>query len=315
MVPSLRALLDGILDYAGLFPPARLPLEEAVRNYLRYRREPESWMLARFVCPAVQLLELGALLKEIGQGEAPVPLAVLGRGGATFPEFRESVHEDLKAIQDFRRRFGGQATVEVLELRWPQKPRSERPDVLALVERQNSAAFEQAAGQLVTFSEFPAGGWHERNGIMFASLWRDPGLTGFKFRCGSVQPEAFPPVERLAAVIVGCSEDELPLKFTAGLHHPIRRFDPGLRVTMHGFINVFGAAVLAHTRDLYEEQIQPILKDEDAHDFVFDDAGFRWKDYRVSTEEITAARRWVVSFGSCSFEEPVHDLRALGWLI
>jgi hypothetical protein len=314
MVASLRALLDGVIDYAGLFPPARLPLEQAVRNYLRYRRGPESWMLARFVCPSTRLVELGVLLNEIGRGEAPVPLSVLGRGGDTFREFEEGVGEDLIAIQDFRRQFGGQAAVEVLELRWPEKSPSVRPDALAVGERRLDAIIEQAVGRLDTFSEFPAPGWPDRHGIMFASLWQDRGSAGFKFRCGGVQPEVFPSAERVASVIVGCSESEVPLKFTAGLHHPLRRFDPVLRVTMHGFINVFGAAVLAHTRELYEEQVQPILEDEDAGDFVFDEAGFRWKDYRVTTQEIVAARRWVVSFGSCSFDEPRDDLRALGWL-
>src|SRR5436305_3553099 len=51
MLPSVRAFLAGIIDYAGLFPPAQLPLDEAIRRYARYRTEPESWMMGRFVCP------------------------------------------------------------------------------------------------------------------------------------------------------------------------------------------------------------------------------------------------------------------------
>ncbi len=106
----------------------------------------------------------------------------------------------------------------------------------------------------------------------------------------------------------------MPLKFTAGLHHPVRRLDPGLGVTMHGFVNVFAAGVLAHARRLGEEQLRVILEDEDAGDFVFDEAGLCWRDHRAGTAEIVAARRRVVSFGSCSFDEPHDDLRALGWL-
>src|SRR5438445_13553439 len=55
---SLRALLEGVIDYAGLFPPAKLPMEQAIRNYARYRREQEGWMLGRFLCPASRLAEL-----------------------------------------------------------------------------------------------------------------------------------------------------------------------------------------------------------------------------------------------------------------
>ena len=58
MLPSVRAFLSGIIDYAGLFPPARLPLDEAIWNYARYRTEQESWMLGRFVIPAASLGEL-----------------------------------------------------------------------------------------------------------------------------------------------------------------------------------------------------------------------------------------------------------------
>ena len=49
---SLHALLEGLIDYAGLFPPAELDMERAVRKYIGFRTEAESWMLARFVLPA-----------------------------------------------------------------------------------------------------------------------------------------------------------------------------------------------------------------------------------------------------------------------
>lgn len=314
MVASLRALLDGIIDYAGLFPPARLPLEEAVRNYLRYRRGPERWMLARFVCPSTRLAELGALLQEIGQGEAPIPLAVLGRGSDTLREFAEGWAEDLKAVMAFRQQFGGRAAVDVLELRWPAGGGIEdlRPSIW-----KEHAGLAQAAGPLAMFCEIPfTGEWSNWQYLLLAVMRQGPEREriGLKFRCGGVQPEAFPSPGDVASTIAACRVAGVPLKFTAGLHHPIRRFDPALRVRMHGFVNVFGAAVLAHARGFTEEQLLPVLEDEDAGDFVFDEAGFRWKDYRASTQEIVAARWRVVSFGSCSFEEPRDDLRALGWL-
>jgi hypothetical protein len=316
MVAGLRALLDGIIDYAGLFPPARLPLEQAVRNYLRYRRDPESWMLARFVCPATRLAELSALLNEIGQGEAPVPLAVLGRGGDTPRELGEGLVEDLKAILALRQRFSGRATVEAFELRGLEKlGLPARPEAISGLDDSLS----QAVGPLTTFWEIPftAEHWATRQAVLLGMGRRLPerDRVGLKFRCGGVHPESFPTPGDVASVITACRDAGVPLKFTAGLHQPIRHFDHTLRVRMHGFVNVFGAAVLAHARGVTEEQLRPILEDEDAGDFVFDEAGFRWKDYRAGTEEIVAARRRVVSFGSCSFDEPRDDLRALGWLI
>jgi hypothetical protein len=138
--------------------------------------------------------------------------------------------------------------------------------------------------------------------------------SGFKLRCGGVNAAAFPSCEQVAFVIAACRDAKVPLKFTAGLHHPVRHFNAGVQTHMHGFLNVFVAGVLAHARGLSEEQLRPILGEEDAKEFAFDDAGLRWKDWQATTDEIAAARRIVTSFGSCRFDEPRNDLRALGWL-
>jgi hypothetical protein len=83
---------------------------------------------------------------------------------------------------------------------------------------------------------------------------------------------------------------------------------------MHGFLNVFGAGVLAYARGLNAEQLLPIVQEEDPAAFRFDDTGFQWRDVRASIEEIVTARQRVIAFGSCSFEEPRDDLHALGLL-
>src|SRR6266851_4124196 len=54
---ALRALLSGLIDYAGMFPPAKLSLEEAARNFIRYMSGRHVWMLGKFVLPAAQLTE------------------------------------------------------------------------------------------------------------------------------------------------------------------------------------------------------------------------------------------------------------------
>jgi hypothetical protein len=54
---ALTSLLDGLVDYAGLFPPAALPMDEAVRNYGAYRDGDSRAMLARFVLPVARLGE------------------------------------------------------------------------------------------------------------------------------------------------------------------------------------------------------------------------------------------------------------------
>lgn len=57
LAASLRVLLTHLIDYAGLYPPAGLPLAEVAENYERYQSSPYSWMLNRVVLPQSKLAE------------------------------------------------------------------------------------------------------------------------------------------------------------------------------------------------------------------------------------------------------------------
>src|SRR5262245_27234643 len=119
MSPGLRALLAGVIDYAGLFPPAKLPLDQAIRNYARYRREPESWMLGRFICPAARLAELEPFVVELFGDGPPLGVSVLGRGGKDAADFLDGLRQDLADISAFRARHSGRVTADVYEVRLP----------------------------------------------------------------------------------------------------------------------------------------------------------------------------------------------------
>ncbi len=289
MNASLRALLSGVIDYAGLFPPARLPLDEAVRNYVRYRQEPDAWMLGRFVISAARRAEL-ALPTDEPTKVSPLPLSVVAPERETFGGFRASSD-----------RF----TVDALELKGPFDPKTA------------AGAAEIVGLKTDLFWEFPlAEDWRSRVEALAAALRiysaSDPiRRVGLKLRTGGLEASG----EQVAAVLRICRDAGVPLKFTAGLNHPIRRFDPGVQTSMHGFINVFVAGVLAHARGLDEEVLREVIAEENPGHFVFDDVGLSWKDVRASTAEIGVARRdLVTSFGSCSFDEPREDLHALDWL-
>ena len=60
----VRRLLDGAIDYAGLFPPAALGMDAAVENYLAYRTSAQASMLGRFVAPAARLDELATVVEQ-----------------------------------------------------------------------------------------------------------------------------------------------------------------------------------------------------------------------------------------------------------
>jgi hypothetical protein len=303
----LEALLSGLIDYAGLFPPARLPLAEALANHCRYRLGEDAWMLGRFICPASRLGELaehGHLFRD----DPPLVVSALGRGGADPEEFRAGLAADLADISSCRVRHGGRVAVDVLELRLPANFPASPGALLPTPPRS------EPIGELSLFFEPPS-----LDAILsvLGVISDAPFATraGLKLRCGGLEAAAFPSCEQLAQALTSCLSAGKPFKATAGLHHPFPRFDPGVPARMHGFVNLFTAGVLASARGIPPKRARAILEDEDPGHFLFDETGLHWQDLHASVQEIARARaEAVLSFGSCSFDEPRGDLRALGWM-
>jgi hypothetical protein len=138
-----------------------------------------------------------------------------------------------------------------------------------------------------------------------------------KMRTGGVVAEAIPSCEAVADFINHCADLQLPFKATAGLHHPLRSMqkltyaDDAPQAVMHGFINVLMAAAFAWQG---ATDIEPILSEQDASAFVFDDKA-SWRGHPLTVSQLTDMRQnFMHSVGACSFDEPVQDLQALGWL-
>jgi hypothetical protein len=119
-----------------------------------------------------------------------------------------------------------------------------------------------------------------------------------KVRCGGA---VIPTVPALAEFVQACHRLEVPLKATAGLHQPLRHEDE------HGFLNLLAASIFGDEEEALEET--------DPGAFSVTGDSFRWRDREANADEISRARREVfVSFGSCSAQEPIDGLRALGML-
>jgi hypothetical protein len=309
MFASLRALLEHLIDYAGLFPPAQLPLDQALGEYARQRQQPEAWLLGPFVCPTTRLPELRPHAAELFQLRDPFPFSVLmARGGSTFADWLPGLQADLNDVSSFLQQHGSAVRVSALELRLPDDLR--QASAAEMASRLSAAAGVIAKRQLpplAVFYEAPRGADWRR---LTPSLVK--GLAGacLKLRCGGPTPSAVPTSAQLAFTLQCCAAAGVRLKFTAGLHHAL--YQPG----RHGFINLFTAAVLAqgHT-ELSQEMLCQVLEDTRAEHFQPRADGLSWRELFVSIEQIEKARRSLaLSFGSCSFDEPVEDLRSLGWL-
>ena len=320
MNASLRTLLSGVIDYGGLFPPAKLPLDQAIRNYARYRQDPDAWMLGRFIIPASRLSELHAYADFLQEGP-PFAFSVLGPSEAGWWEYRDGLEEALSHVKEFRERCGGRGVADVLETKMPadlvstSDPKATAGrlnDIGATIERAGfsdlSAFFEcgSNAGESAIAAVLEAIAISNRGSLSRA---------GFKLRCGGLEASAFPTAEQVAFVIRHAARNRVALKFTAGLHHPIRRFDASVKTQMHGFVNVLAAGVLVLARPSASGTLVPVITDDDPKHFAFTDDGLSWKEMHASMAAIAVARRaFVTSFGSCSFDEPRDDLRVLGWL-
>lgn len=292
-------LLERLVDYAGLFPPASLDLPAAVREYADHRGDQEAWMMGHFICPEGRLPDL-LPFGDLFPRETPLSLSLLPGPG---PSTADRVRQAVAAFSDFASRFEGHANLAVLELKLP----SEAPELSDL-----RLAAEAASGAEVFVEWNPHRGDIERC-LRLVQEARNEGHRnlGAKIRCGGTEPSAFPTVHDVARFIRLCAYLEIPFKATAGLHHPVRHDRDG--VSMHGFLNVFGAAVLARNGMDDQEDLESIVAERDPAAFKLHDGGFTWRSHSVNGERVSDARRLAFAYGSCSFAEPVEDLEAANW--
>ena len=294
---SARLLLEGLVDYAGLFPPARLDMATAVRQYAEHLHSDAAWMLGRFIVPAARLQEFedaaSALLPRDAE-TAPWTISVLG---GTDPA------DDAERVWAFNERHAhqaiGRAVIDTMELRADDASAAER------------MARSVPAG-VTAYVEIPlAGDPSDLIGVL-----RGVGARA-KARTGGVTADAFPLPAAVARFIRACADAGVPFKATAGLHHPLRgdyrlTYDAGSPTgTMYGFLNVFLAAALA-AQGLDLGELERILTEADPATLQFDGQGISWRGRRLDLDDLRHLRaRAAVAFGSCSFSEPVAELRAL----
>lgn len=295
--PALTALLERLVDYAGLFPPAKQSMPDAVRAYADYRQGPEAWMLGRFVLPASQLEAFEAEGAEWLPTTPATSWALSALVSADAELDTQSIHRFNDRHRDPAR---GAVHVDTVEFK------ATDPDAIA--------AAEEFVSGFDAYIEVP--------------VVDDPGplvgaIAGIgakaKIRTGGLTPDAIPGARHVVRFMRACLQRGVAFKATAGLHHPLRAeypltYDAGApRGTMFGFLNVFLAAAFmragaddAAALDLLEERDPAAIRVEPEQ--------VRWREHALGVEELRWARHEAVAFGSCSFREPVDELTALGLL-
>ena len=300
---SLRVLLTHAIDYAGMFPPCSLGLEPALKNQAEYVQSSDAWMLGAFVLPIQQFDATRQLLSQF-DAQHPLRVAALGPKTARADAFLEALDDADAAIRSLSRHNVDLISMSHLEMLMPDKV-----DVASLKEAKS------ILGDLPVFWEAPPDRAEQTIALLAeVNSDADPATFGYKLRTGGVTADAFPTSQQIAKALVTPATHQLPIKFTAGLHHPLRQYREEVQTKMHGFLNVFGAAVLAAEHRWDANQTAIMLEDENVGSFSFTDDFFAWREWRIDIKRLQYRRRFVVSFGSCSFDEPREDLRRLNLL-
>jgi len=303
LAASLRALLARAIDYAGMFPPCQLELEPSLKNQAQYLRTADAWMISTFVLPVGQFGGAKQFLTEFDPLH-PLQVSALGPKTENASAFREALVKTDAAIRSLSTHNVDLVSVSQLEMFLPHD-----------VDSRLLSEARSILGSLPAFWEAPPSRAEQAISLV-AELNSNADLPtfGYKLRSGGVTADAFPTSAQIAQALVTPVTHQVPIKFTAGLHHPLRQYREEVQTKMHGFLNVIGAAVLAAEYKWDAPQAVVMLEDENADSFSFTDEFFAWREWGIDITRLQDRRKFVTSFGSCSFDEPREDLRALGFL-
>jgi hypothetical protein len=281
---AIDNLLFGLIDYAGLYPPASLDMSSAVRNYMRYLKGENSSLLGRFV---VDLNRLPELCDIADNSICDIRLSIVAPSTTQWESLSHYLDAGLP--------------IEAIEIKTSDP--AEIKYIHKLIPSGIIAYFEvPISSPSKVFEAIKAIG------------------ARIKLRTGGVAADAFPSSAAIADMLEALLNHRISFKATAGLHHPIRGCHPFTYASdspvgkMHGFLNLFLAAALLYFGGTAEDAKQ-LLEEESPGAFSISSNAIAWRQFFWTAHQLHMVRKeFAISFGSCSFEEPIHDLKALGWL-
>lgn len=281
---ALETLLAGIIDYAGLYPPAGLDMRTALRNYLSYGRSQHASALGHFLVEINRLIEL----REVaGDSTRHLRLSLLASATTDWNSLAGLLHEGF--------------TIDTIEIK------TDHPSQIARIARCIPT-------DLTTYFEVPFDS-HAPETLEAISA----AGARVKLRMGGIVADAFPPTLTVANMLRALADRRIPFKATAGLHHPIRSHHPFTYApdspsgTMHGFLNLCCSAALLYFGGEVNQAVV-LLDEQDPGAWHITPDTIAWRNVRWSTDQLRSVReKFLTGFGSCSFAEPMDDLEALGW--
>jgi hypothetical protein len=285
---GLRSLLEQTFDYAGMFPPASLTFQDALRTSHALPNLVRPWLVSTdMVVRREHLEQLTPETLDAAGWERPCTVCVVG-----VP--LEEATAAAKQASAILRATKGRIRVVSWELRL-DRPRPRLAEELV-------GARRHLDGRIYVEYATSEDLWEQM-------VWPPvPQGVGLKVRLAG--PDALSHGEQ-ATVIAGVADHGVAFKATQGLHHPFP--EPEGRGHHHGFLTFTAALRLrqAFGRDFGREDILGCLRERDpaALDLT---AGLRYAGRHIEPRRLETLRRALpFAIGSCSLQEPDEDLQAL----
>lgn len=265
---------SSFVDDAAIFPPGDAALHEATAAYGARRSDPHAGLVGSFVLRDTDL----PLVRGF---DAPLSVVVTGGAGqiAGPAMLCAKLGLDLAALE--------------IALRDPTDLPGNARRVVAAVDaaRLDGGLRDDTPVYVELPAPDPHGPWLAAADVVAAAGFR------LKFRTGGLESHLFPSPGAVVRLIDVALDRETPFKCTAGLHRAVRHTDPRTGFEHHGFLNIL-AATRAAFDGAASGDVIGLLESRDGA--------------ALAETDLDGARRWFLSFGSCSVEEPLADLRELG---
>lgn len=326
MKKGLQELFGHSIDYAGLFPPASLTLEEAIKNYLEYAQSPLSIYLGNFVTVYRYIESLNEILENIsdrmGNSDSEnsistdsIPLTVILSEDDAVSTIKdllctEVIHDSIK-LCSFE-----------LKLSETLCNDSDLEDLLKqIVEVMQAAGLPDIRIYFEVLQTGDAGKDDLAFSILASNVARFKSkvtstdgdhLMGLKCRFANAEAKKVPGIDLVCAMLITAMQAGLPLKATQGLHHLLSNKKGDPRHCRFGYLSLFVACGLLCGSDITKDDLETLLAEENVENFKIRGSSISWRNYRLTIQEIREARRRFLSaFGSCSFTEPLNELKRI----
>lgn len=271
------ALFLSLINDASLFPPAQLPVDEALAAHAAHRASGYADVVGPFL---VGVPAVADLTRALAAGAAAPPAIGLVARPGTAPE-------DVVAALAALRELEGPRVVS-LDTAWSPQWRNLEVDGLVVNLEIGREGQEEALADIASATDFVD--------------------VRAKFRTGPTPTWAWPTAAELAHVLLATERHYLPLTLTGGLHHVVRgEYDvDGRTEEQHGLLNVL-VAVHAAAGGADEATVRDLLEIRDASALA--DVVTGW-----STPDIAAVRAAFTGFGCCDVTDPIAGLREMALL-